>query len=55
MMCYAWNYSQQTSCNSAGCGGPPGCPSINWFWWLAAGAGLLAVAKRKKRSNGGAK
>ena len=48
MMCLAWN--SKSSCQMAA---TAQCPSIGWWWLLAAGAGLVAMATGKTKGNGG--
>lgn len=46
MMCFAWEPRQ--ACYNAG---PEAgkCPSIGWFWALAAAAGLLLMGGKGKQ------
>lgn len=47
MMCFAW--TPKSSCQMAEYGEPRGCPTAGWWWALAAGAGLLLLAGKRKQ------
>lgn len=49
MLCFAWN--SRGSCQTAETEAQQ-CPSIGWFWAALAGAGLLLLAGKKKRTSG---
>lgn len=50
MMCLGW--AKGVECGAMAAREPTavaGCPNVNWFWWLAAGAVALGLVVRSKR------